>query len=38
LWAGFGYERVFLSAAILALLTSAIALRVPAKGRYAPVR
>ena len=38
LWAGFGYERVFLSAAILALLTSALALRVPAKGRYALAR
>ena len=38
LWAGFGYERVFLSAALLALLTSVLALWVPAKGRHVPPR
>lgn len=35
LWSFFGYERVFLGAAILALLTSALALNVPRKMRAA---
>ncbi|MBX7259422.1 MAG: MFS transporter [Candidatus Hydrogenedentes bacterium] len=32
LWVHFGYERVFAAAAILAIATAAIALKVPAKG------
>lgn len=35
LWIGFGYERVFLVGAVLALLTAALALFVPAKSRPA---
>jgi len=33
LWSGFGYERVFLGGAVLALITAALALFVPAKSR-----
>jgi len=33
LWVHFGYERVFAAAAVLALATAAVALKVPGKGK-----
>ncbi len=38
LWIGFGYERVFLSAAVLAFITAAIATRVPSKRSWIEAR